>query len=159
MKTALFVSLSLFLLFSSCKKEKTTPKSTNSPTNGTNTFFLKKDGIPFSPGYIEVSDPFGYAVAVYAAESIQSNANAYSLMVNKSIPVGTYDYETMVDEYDCWFSYSDPNFELYAINDGTFEIVQQDTVQDILKMKFQFEMENENGQTIQITEGQFAVNY
>lgn len=162
MKTILLTSIALFMLFSSCKKEKMTPKSTsttNPPPSGPNSFFLKKDGIAFHPGYLEVSDPFGYAVAVHAAESMQSNVNAYSLMINKSIPVGIYDYETMIDEYDCWFSYTGSGFDLYSINDGTFEIIQQDTVQDILKMKFQFEMENENGQTIQITEGQFAVFY
>lgn len=151
--------LLLFLLFFvvSCKKEKNTPKSTTSTTG--NSFFLKKDNVGFSPGYIEVSDPFEYAVSIAAAANPQSNANVYSFLIDKNIPVGSYDYETMIEEYNCWFSYSTPNFDLCYINDGTFEIIQQDTTQKILEMKFQFEMEDSNAQTYQVTEGAFKVHY
>lgn len=165
MRVLLLIALPLFLLFSSCEKKKqSTPKSTvtgtTNPPAGINFFFLKKDGVAFNPSYLEISDPFGYAVAVAAAENPESNANVYSLMINKSIPVGTYDYETLVEEYDCWFSYSAPNFGLYAINSGTFQITHQNTSARILQMKFQFEMEDpETGQTYQVTEGHLKAYY
>lgn len=164
MKAILLTTLSFLILFSSCEKKKSTPKFNASgpavPSIGINSFFLKKDGVAFNPGYLEISDPFGYAVAIYAATNVQSNANVYSLMINKDIPVGTYDYETLVEEYNCWFSYSAPNFDLYSINDGTFQITYQDTSAEILEMKFQFEMENPNtGQTYQVTEGKMKVYY
>ncbi|WP_343636679.1 hypothetical protein [Fluviicola sp.] len=152
------------LLVASCKKPETKPKTNaTGPTNPfttVNSFFLKKDGIAFNPAYLEVSDPFEYAVSVYAAATTQSNADVYSMMINKDIPVGTYDYETLVEEYGCWFSYSSPNLELYAINDGTFQITNQNTSAGILEMKFQFELEDPNtGQTYQVTEGKFKVYY
>lgn len=162
MKTILLTTLSLLILFSSCEKKKqSTPKSNaTGPVIGISSFFLKKDGVVFNHSYLEISDPFGYAVSIYAAASIQSNADVYSMMINKDIPVGTYDYETLVEEYDCWFSYSAPNFDLYSINDGTFQVTNQDTTSRILEMKFQFEMEDpNNGQTYQVTEGKLKAFY
>ena len=132
MKVILLAPLSLFVLLFSCKKEN--PHQATVP-GITHHFVLKKDGVLFNPGYLEVSDPFEYAVSIAAAESYQSNANVYSLMINKHIPVGVYDYETMIEEYSCWFSYSTPNYDLCYITDGTFEIIQQDTVQKLLEMK------------------------
>lgn len=165
MKTVLLTALSLLILFSSCEKKKQpTPKSNATgpadPSISINSFFLKKDGVAFNPAYLEVSDPFEYAVSIYAAATVQSNANVYSMMINKDIPVGTYDYETLVEEYGCWFSYSAPNLDLYSINDGTFQITNQNTASGILEMKFQFEMEDPNtGQTYQVTEGKLKAYY
>lgn len=149
--------LLLFFFSGSCKKDKNTPKSTIS-TNS-NSFFLKKDNIGFTPLYLEVSDPFQYAISIAAVENPQSNANVYSFLIDKNIPVGNYNYETLTEEYDCWFSYTAPNFDLCYINDGSFEIIQQDTVQKILEMNFQFEMEDSNGQIYHVTEGHFKVHY
>ncbi len=155
----LILLLASFVAFS-CKKKNTETKSNQNTPATTSSFFLKKDGVGFTPGYLEISDPFEYAVSIAAAASPQSNANTYSLMINKSIPTGTYDYETLVEDYNCWFSYSAPNFELYSINDGTFEILVQDTVQQLLEMHFQFEMEDPNtGQTYQVTEGKLKAYY
>lgn len=164
MRIILLTALSVFFLFSSCEKKKQpTPKSNaTGPTSpvSINSFFLKKDGVTFSPSYVEISDPFEYAVSVYAAANVQSNADVYSMMINKDIPVGTYDYETLVEEYGCWFSYSAPNLDLYSINDGTFQITNQNTSAKILEMKFQFEMEDPNtGQTYQVTEGTLKAYY
>lgn len=164
MKINFLLVLFTGLLVFSCKKPETKPKTNaTGPTNpftSVNSFFLKKEGVAFTPVYLEVSDPFGYAVAVYAAANLQSNADVYSMMINKEIPVGTYDYETLVEEYGCWFSYSSPDLELYSINDGTFQITHQDTTGNILEMKFQFEMEDPNtGQTYQVTEGKLKVYY
>jgi hypothetical protein len=164
MKIILLAALPLFILFSSCEKKKQpTPKSNaTGPTSpfSSNSFFLKKDGVVFNHSYLEISDPFDYAVAIYAAATIQSNADVYSMMINKDIPVGTYDYETLVEEYGCWFSYSAPNLELYSINDGTFQITNQNTASGILEMKFQFEMEDPStGQTYQVTEGKLKAYY
>ncbi len=162
MKNIYIISLIFSLFFAvSCKKKETADKSTNPPPSANpNSFFLKNNGVGFTPGYLEVSDPFEYAVAISAAASSQSNANVYSMMINKSIPVGTYDCETLVEEYSCWFSYSAPNFELYSINDGTFEILIQDTVQRVLEMNFQFGMEGSDSQQInQVTEGHCKVYY
>lgn len=164
MRTVLLTILSLFILLSSCKKPETKPKTNATgpadPSISINSFFLKKDGVVFNHSYLEISDPFDYAVAIYAAATIQSNADVYSMMINKDIPVGTYDYETLVEEYGCWFSYSAPNLELYSINEGTFQITNQNTASGILEMKFQFEMEDPNtGQTYQVTEGKLKAYY
>jgi hypothetical protein len=155
--TLLNILLFGILFISSCKKD-TAAKSTNLPTNP-NSFTLKKDGLGFNPGYIEASDPFEFSVAVSAAATPQSNANVYNFLMDKTIPIGTYNYETLMEEYNCWFSYSAPNFDLCYINDGTFQIIQQDTIQKILEMKFQFEMEDSNEQIYQVTEGHFKVHY
>lgn len=154
MKAICYLIFACSILFCSCKKEKSETKSTTS-----NSFFLKKDGLGFSPGYIEVSDPFEFSVAVSAAATPQSNANVYSFLIDKNIPIGTYNYETLTEEFNCWFSYSAPNFDLCYINDGTFQIIQQDTIQKILEMKFQFEMEDSNQQIYQVTDGHFTVHY
>ena len=161
MRTVLLTTLSFFILLSSCKKPETKPKTNaTGPVIGINSFFLKKDGVVFNHSYLEISDPFDYAVSIYAAATLQSNADVYSMMINKDIPEGTYDYETLVEEYGCWFSYSAPNLELYAINDGTFQVTNQDTTSKILEMKFQFEMEDLNtGQTYQVTEGKLKACY
>ncbi len=160
MKINVLILLFASLLIISCKKDSPKPKSNaTGPITGNSTFFLKKDGIPFHPGYIETGDFLEFAVDIYAAANAQSNADVYSFIIQKEVPVGTYDYETLVEDYGCWFSYSTPANETCYINDGTFEIVTQDTVQKVLDMKFQFEMEDSNGQTYQVTEGRVKAYY
>lgn len=160
MRSVLLTTLSLFMLLSSCKKPETKPKTNaTGPITGNSTFFLKKDGVPFNTGYIETGDFLEFAVDIYAAANSQSNADVYSFIIQKEVPVGIYDYETLVEEYGCWFSYSTPTNDLCYINNGTFEIVTQDTIQKVLDMNFQFEMEDSNGQTYQVTEGKLKAYY
>ncbi|MDR0803189.1 hypothetical protein [Fluviicola sp.] len=159
MKSILHQSVFFLILLAivGCSKKNNTPNSAASVT--TNSFFLKKDGISFTPVYIEVLELSSNSVAVTATASLYSNANLFSFMIDKQTPVGSYDYETLIDEYGFWFAHSDSDFDILYINEGVIEIVQQDTIQKILEVKFQLEIEGSTAQTHQITEGHFKVHY
>lgn len=163
MKNQLLILLSLsFLLFSSCKKEE--KDSHPGATIYSNTFTLKKDGVPFSAGQISVtsSDSSEYIGIQAHLNSNQVNIQTYSMSLYKDIQPGTYNESNSANSLSdvCAFVHIYNELQVFVMEDGEITVLSNDTAAKIIEFDFRLELHESVGPGIvHITEGHCKANY
>lgn len=154
-----FLSILLFALlplFSCKKKEKETPtKSLNS-----NSFTLKKDGIPYSPNYILVSQVDEDALSVETHIINQPPwDNSYAIFIKRSISPGTYIAVDGESEYFSMIHNKDST--MFGWENSTLNVLSNDTVIKVLHCTFEVLLYNDDcdGSCPQITDGEMTIHY
>lgn len=159
MKTnQLFILFFLLLSIGACKKkESPTPET---PTVSNNIFKLKKDGVPYSANYINVSsfDPDFLTVQTQAVYLDVYN-NTYGVTIWKSIPPGTYLLEDGVSNYFTIIHSQDQNTG-FGWEHGTVTVLSNDTIQKVIHCNFEIKLSNDEiNQYPEITDGDMTVHY
>lgn len=158
--------LSLFLFFlviaGSCKKKESETKSTTSPNpTPLNSFTLKKDGVPYNPGYIFASivDDDVISVETYVVYG-QAENNAYGLLVRKSITPGIYALQDGESENFGIYHSQDANNQ-YGWSDGSLTVLSNDTTAGIMHCTFDVFLYNDDceGSCPHITDGEMTIHY
>jgi len=157
----LILSLS-FLIATACKKKETTPKSPN-PANS-NSFTLKKDGVPYSAGQILItsSETSEYIGITAHLNAVQQNIQSYSMNLNKHIQPGTYDEtNSPISLSDiCAFVHIYNELQVFYMDDGKITILTNDTVAKKIEFNFKLNLLETTGpESVSITEGHAKISY
>lgn len=155
-----FLSILLLVLLPviSCKKKD---KKTETPTKSINSFTLKKNGVPYSPNYIFVSqvDEDALSVETYMVYQQPEN-NTYGLFIKRSIAPGTY---TSVDGESEFFSllHIQDSTSYYGWEQSTLNVLSNDTLTKVLHCTFEVLLYNDDcdGNCPQITDGEITIHY
>lgn len=160
---AIHLALFFFIIIASfsCKKDKDTASSNTSSTF-VNSFTLKKDGVPYSAGKINVSDTTPYIGIQAHLSPTQVNIETYSMSLEKHIQPGTYDeYNSPISLSSiCAFINIHNVQQVFFMDDGEINILSNDTVSKTIEFNFKFTL-NENLGTgiVHITDGHCKVHY
>lgn len=153
--------LSIIILFGmfSCQDDPVTP--TNPPSNTSNSFTLRKDGVIYNPVQITVSllDTDIVGIATYASPNDGVN-NTYGISVKKSISAGNYILTDGESEYfSLLHSVSEDVY--YGWEHGTLEVVSNDTSAKVMHCKFEMTLYSDDcvWACPEITEGEFTIHY
>lgn len=153
-----FLSVVLFALLplTACKKKETPTKNTTP-----NSFTLKKDGIPYSPNYIYVSqvDDDVLSVETYITYQQPEN-NTYGILIKRSIVPGTYISEDGESEYFSVFHIQDST-AMFGWENSSLTVISNDTVSRLLHCTFDVLLYNDDcdGSCPQITDGEMTIHY
>jgi hypothetical protein len=162
MKIILFTTLSLFILFSSCKKKEKDSVTNNPTSTNTNSFTLKKDGVPYTAGKINISDTTPYIGIQAHISPTQVNMETYSMSLDKYIQPGIYDEENSPISLSsiCAFIHIYNAQQVFLMDDGEINILSNDTVNKTIEFNFKFTLNEDLGTGIvQITDGHCKVHY
>lgn len=155
----IFLSILLLVLIPviSCKKKD---KETETPTKSINSFTLKKDGVPYSPNYILVSQVDEDALSVETHIVNQPPwDNSYAIVIKRSISPGTY---IGVDGESNYFSMiHNKDSTLYGWESSTLNVLSNDTLTGVLHCTFEVLLYNDDcdGNCPQITDGEMTIHY
>ncbi|WP_430403390.1 hypothetical protein [Fluviicola sp.] len=154
-----FLNILLFALVlgTSCKKKD---KETEAPTKITNSFTLKKDGVPYSPNYILVSQVDEDALSVETHIVNQPPwDNSYAIAIKRSISPGTYIGVDGESEYFSMIHNKDST--MFGWESSTLNVLSNDTVTKVLHCTFEVLLYNDDceGSCPQITDGEMTIHY
>lgn len=152
-----FLSILLFALLplTSCKKKETPTKSTNP-----NSFTLKKDGVPYSPNYIFVSqvDEDALSIETHIVNQYPWD-NSYGIFIKRSISPGTYIGEDGESEY---FSiiHNQDSTAMFGWESSSLTVLSNDTVQKVMHCIFEATLYNDEIDLYpEITDGEMTIHY
>lgn len=157
MKKLLYLPLSAFILFTSCKKQDTQKADPNYQ------FSLKRDGvlINLGPSHASIGNTAMGEFIYIHAQSPSSKIGMCHTGIRKNIAPGTYTYNfSSSTNLIPFVYYPDSNTSYYA-DHGTFHVISNDTIARRIELRFQFELyENAtHSDTIQVTEGHIIASY
>lgn len=158
MKQTIFLLLIAVPLVFSCKK-KTETKSNS--TSSTNTFSLKKDGVPFSSNalYISLADENAIYFESYLNPFQQVQFNSYAGMIQRNAQPGTYQ----IEDGECpvfYMIHLDLDSNYYGLGNGTFTILSNDTINKVIEATFEFDLYNDEVNLYPfISEGELKFHY
>lgn len=148
--------LATLLPATSCKKKENPTKSTNP-----NSFTLKKDGVPYSPNYIVISqvDDDILSVETYMTYQQPEN-NTYGIFIKRSIVPGTYISADGESEYFSIFHIQDST-TMFGWENSSLTVLSNDTVSGLLHCTFEALLYNDDceGSCPQITDGEMTIHY
>jgi hypothetical protein len=154
--TFLSILLVALLPLSSCKK-----KETKTPTKSINSFTLKKDGVPYSPNYILVSQVDEDALSVETHIVNQPPwDNSYAIFIKRSISPGTYIGEDGESEYFSMIHNQDST-NMFGWETSSLTVLSNDTLTGVLHCTFEVLLYNDDcdGSCPQITDGEMTIHY
>lgn len=149
----------LLLSIGSCKK-KESPIIKAPTTVSNNVFKLKKDGVPYSANYINVSsfDPDFVTVQTQTVY-LDTYNNTYGVTIWKSISPGTYLLEDGVSNYFTIIHSQDQNTG-FGWEHGTLTVLSNDTIQKVMQCNFEVKLFNDEiNQYPEITDGEMTIYY
>jgi hypothetical protein len=127
------------------------------PASTTDTFFVKVDGVDWSPPSITASVSAGILII---AASEQNGSRSVGLVMPATATTGNYIMDFATGDY---FGEYSPNPTTFLISDstGTLQIIDNNTSTRHVKGTFQFPAKDLNGgpQSAVLTEGSFSVGY
>ncbi|MNK02234.1 hypothetical protein D3C87_200540 [compost metagenome] len=161
MKNRLLILLAFsFLFLVSCKKKENPTKSNNPANTSSNSFKLKKEGVPYSATHVSVSliddDVLGFeAWAVLN----QVHNNTYAGFIRRSIQPGTYALETGESGYFSLFHIQDEH-TMFGWSHGSLTVLSNDTVSKVMHCNFEIHLYNDEiDQYPHVTDGEMTLHY
>jgi len=158
MKLPKVLSFILILSLFSCQDDPVIP---NNPPSNSNSFTLKKDGVNYNPVQVIVGlfdeDIIGIETRAIPNDVVN---NTYGLYIKRSIVPGIYGLVDGESEYFGLLHSASEDF-YFGWEDGTLNVLSNDTVAKIMHCQFEVTLYNDNceGNCPEITDGEFTIHY
>ncbi len=157
MKSIFIICFTCFTFFS-CKKENAT---NNLPSKNLTYFMLKKDGVPYSANFLNVTEVISDNSIYIEALTTPSNIanNSYALTVRRNIVPGTYAIIEGESSDFSLYHFRDENSE-FGPDTGQITIISNDTILKKMHATFELSLYNDNiDEYPVISNGQFEIQY